>query len=130
MSLLFYQASHEGRIYLLPKLQKRVALRFRVIVSESDTFRKQYLNRLFCMHAVDYLNARSGSRVKSDGSKLESGHPPETFYKLRLLKTLFEQFRYVLKYFSDFHFCCPELVAELGLGLGVYLAKDIGKSHK
>ena len=43
MSLLFYQASHEGRIYLLPKLQKRVALRFRVFVSEWDTFRHHIL---------------------------------------------------------------------------------------
>ena len=30
--------------------------------------------------------------------------------------------------FSDFHYCCPEFAA--GLGLGVYLANDIGNSHK
>ena len=40
-------------------------------------------------------NNRGGSRVKSDGSKIESGaRPPGTFYKLRLLKTQFEQFRF------------------------------------
>ena len=30
--------------------------------------------------------------------------------------------------FSDFHHCCPELAA--WLGLGVYLANDIGNGHK
>ena len=53
------------------------------------------------MHAVDYLNVRGRPRVKSDGSKLESGHPSGTFYKLGSLKTLFEQFRYISKYLSS-----------------------------
>ena len=65
-------------------------------------------------------------------ANLNPGHSPGTFYKLRLLKTQFEQFRFLLYFeifkFSDFHFCCPELAS--WLGLGVYLAKDIGNSHK
>ena len=41
LSLLFYQASHEGRIYSLPKLPKnRVALRFRVRCVSALTIKK------------------------------------------------------------------------------------------